>query len=115
MPLESRCVADRPADIDAWVRAVFTGFLNPPALSADSMAQRRTRLDFSRAQGVFDGDRCVATLRSFDQELTVPGGRTIRANAISAVTVTATHRRRGLMSRLVTEDLAAAKERGDLA
>ena len=35
------------------------------------------------------------------------------ADAISSVVVAASHRRQGLLRRLMTEDLRAAKERGD--
>ncbi|WP_049567792.1 GNAT family N-acetyltransferase [Streptomyces sp. SBT349] len=108
-----RSVADDPADSEAWIRAALTGFLTPPALSRESVALRVAKQDFSRALGAFDGGRCVATYRSFDQELTLTPGRVVAANAVSGVAVTATHRRRGLLSRMITEDLAAAKERGD--
>ena len=67
-----------------------------------------------RTLGAFDGGRCVATFRSFAQELTVVGGRLVPADAISNVTVTSTHRRRGLLTRMMARDLAAAKERGDV-
>ncbi|WP_129841771.1 GNAT family N-acetyltransferase [Streptomyces sp. RFCAC02] len=113
MPLLSRSVADDPAAIDAWLRAKHTGFLVSAPLSDEELAERRERTDFSRGRGVFDGDRCVATFRSFDQELTVPGGGVVRSNAVSGVTVTGTHRRRGLLTGMMTEDLAAARERGD--
>ncbi|WP_326597612.1 GNAT family N-acetyltransferase [Streptomyces sp. NBC_01803] len=113
MALSTRFVVDSAADTDTWIRAVHTGFLSPPALTQESLDERRARQDFRRARGVFDGDRCVATFRSFDQRLTVVGGATVAANAVSAVTVTATHRRRGLLSGLMATDLAEAKERGD--
>ncbi|TDC27287.1 GNAT family N-acetyltransferase [Streptomyces sp. 8K308] len=114
MGLEIRDVADSAADQDAWFRAVYTGFLTAEPPSEEQLAERRVHSDMSRAQGAFDGDRCVATFRSFDQELTVPGGGVVRADAVSGVTVTATHRRRGLLSRMMAADLAAAKERGDV-
>jgi predicted acetyltransferase len=38
----------------------------------------------------------------------------VPADAISNVTVTPTHRRRGLLTRMMAQDLAAAKERGDV-
>ncbi|WP_059005800.1 GNAT family N-acetyltransferase [Streptomyces specialis] len=113
MALSTRFVVDSAADTDAWIRAVHTGFLNPPALSQETLDARRAKQDFRRARGVFDGERCVATFRSFDQRLTVPGGAAVAANAVTAVTVHATHRRRGLLSGLMSADLAEAKERGD--
>ncbi|MFD4033443.1 GNAT family N-acetyltransferase [Streptomyces sp. NPDC058637] len=97
-----------------WLRAVSTGFLMPYEATDEEIAVRLAHTDLDRTQGVFDAGRCVATFRSFSQELTVVGGATVRADAISAVTVTATHRRRGLLSRMMAADLAAAKERGDV-
>ncbi len=67
-----------------------------------------------RTLGAFDGGRCVATFRSFPQELSVGGGATVPADAISNVTVSPTHRRRGILTRMMGQDLAAAKDRGDV-
>ncbi|MFF5143356.1 GNAT family N-acetyltransferase [Streptomyces sp. NPDC013157] len=97
-----------------WHRALSTGFLQRPTLSAEQLDARRRQFVPGRLLGAFDGPRCVATFRSFDQELTAVGGATVPADAISNVTVTATHRRRGLLTRMMSQDLAAAKERGDV-
>ncbi|MFF7471131.1 GNAT family N-acetyltransferase [Streptomyces sp. NPDC008092] len=97
-----------------WHRALSTGFLQRPTLSADQLDARRRQFVPGRLLGAFDGSRCVATFRSFDQELTAVGGAILAADAISNVTVTATHRRRGLLTRMMSQDLAAAKERGDV-
>lgn len=113
MALQTRSLQESVADTDAWSKALNVGFLNSAPVSEEEKELRRTRLDLRRARGVFDGERCVATYRSFDQRLTVPGGE-VAANAVTGVTVTSTHRRRGLLSGLITEDLRAAKERGDL-
>ena len=42
------------------------------------------------------------------------GGGAVPADAISNVTVSPTHRRRGLLTRMMAEDLTAAKDRGDV-
>ncbi|WP_078884062.1 GNAT family N-acetyltransferase [Streptomyces sp. NRRL S-340] len=102
------------ADVADWIRALSTGFLRSPVVSGDEVAERTPHYLASRTLGAFDRGRCVATFRSFGQELTVVGGATVPADAISNVTVTATHRRRGLLTRMMTRDLAAAKERGDV-
>lgn len=95
----------------AWCAALNKGFLNPAgAVDADA---RRPGLFLDRTWGGFDGSRIVATLRSFPSRMTVPGGGAVKASAITAVTTTSTHRRRGLASRLVAADLAAASERGE--
>ncbi|MGW2961506.1 GNAT family N-acetyltransferase [Streptomyces sp. NPDC001220] len=101
-------------ELEDWHRALRTGFLQPPTLTAEQLDARRRQFVPGRLLGAFDGSRCVATFRSFDQELTAVGGATVPADAISNVTVTATHRRRGLLTRMMSQDLAAAKERGDV-
>lgn len=112
MSLDPRTVT--VSDFPDWLRAVSTGFLRPYVATEEEVAVRLTHTDLARVQGVFDGDRCVATFRSFAQDLTVVGGATVPADAITAVTVSPTHRRRGLLGRMMAVDLAAAKERGDV-
>ncbi|MEV6118154.1 GNAT family N-acetyltransferase [Streptomyces sp. NPDC052109] len=101
-------------DFADWQRALATGFLQPPVLTAEELEARRAQFVPGRLLGAFDGGRCVATFRSFDQELTVVGGGLVAADAISNVTVSPTHRRRGLLTRMMHRDLDAAKERGDV-
>ncbi|NGN64087.1 GNAT family N-acetyltransferase [Streptomyces sp. A7024] len=113
----SRDTAFRPITDDeypAWLTALATGFLRPPVITDEEVALRRKWFAADRVYGAFDGARCVGTYRSFDQQVTVPGGAFVSANAVSNVTVSATHRRRGLLSKVIAEDLAAAKERGDV-
>ncbi|MFF8016072.1 GNAT family N-acetyltransferase [Streptomyces sp. NPDC007929] len=97
-----------------WLRAVSTGFLRAAPLTDEEIEGRSERFVAGRYLGAFDRGRCVATFRSFDQQLTAVGGASVPADAISGVTVTATHRRRRLLSRMMRRDLAAAKERGDV-
>ncbi|MEU5975800.1 GNAT family N-acetyltransferase [Streptomyces sp. NPDC047315] len=114
----------RPGDLDVrkidpaseypdWLRAVGVGFQHSPSLADGEVEGRTEGVDLSRAVGAFDRGRIVATYRTFEQYLTVVGGAAVRSNAVTNVTVTSTHRRRGLLSRMMGEDLAAAKERGD--
>jgi predicted acetyltransferase len=102
------------SDIPDWLRALKTGFLRPPAVSEQEAEARAPVLVPPRTVGAFDGSRCVATFRSFPQELTVVGGAAVPADAISNVTVSPTHRRRGLLTRMMKADLAAARKRGDV-
>ncbi|MFI9806640.1 GNAT family N-acetyltransferase [Streptomyces sp. NPDC052301] len=102
------------ADFEDWHRALNTGFLQPPVFTPEQIEARRRQFVPGRLLGAFDNGRCVATFRSFAQELTAVGGAPVPADAISNVTVSPTHRRRGLLSRMMGQDLAAAKERGDV-
>ncbi|GLF99751.1 GNAT family N-acetyltransferase [Streptomyces yaizuensis] len=97
-----------------WMRALATGFLMPPTPSEQDLKVRRSGTDLDRTLGAFDGGRCVATYRTHPQWLSVPGGARVDANAITNITVASTHRRRGLLSRMMARDLAVAKERGDV-
>jgi predicted acetyltransferase len=63
----------------------------------------------------FDGSTIVATFQSFPTSLTLPGGRVVPAGAVTAVTCQPTHRRQGLLTRMITGDLAASRERGEVA
>ncbi|MGP4046333.1 GNAT family N-acetyltransferase [Streptomyces sp. 2A115] len=101
-------------EIPEWIRALNTGFLRPPSVPETEVADRSTYIVPERTLGAFDAGRCVGTFRSFGQEVTAVGGGAVAADAISNVTVTATHRRRGILTRMMARDLAAAKERGDV-
>ncbi|MEU6092958.1 GNAT family N-acetyltransferase [Streptomyces sp. NPDC047085] len=107
-----RTVAE--ADFEDWQRALRTGFLHEPVVAPEYLEARRRQFVPGRLLGAFDGGRCVATFRSFAQEITAVGGAPVAADAISNVTVSPTHRRRGLLTDMMGRDLAAAKERGDV-
>ncbi|MEW2268119.1 GNAT family N-acetyltransferase [Streptomyces sp. NPDC047868] len=103
----------REDEIREWTRALHTGFQLPPTISDADVEDRSTYILPARTLGAFDATRCVGTFRSFPQQITAVGGTPVQADAISNVTVTATHRRRGILTRMMAKDLAAAKERGD--
>jgi predicted acetyltransferase len=111
MKIDVRTITDD--EVPAWSAAVNTGFLSPTG-DIDAEA-RRPGLHLDRTWGGFDGDRVVATLRSFPVRLTVPGGGSVPTSAVTVVTTTSTHRRRGIASRLVHAELAASAARGEQA
>ncbi|BAJ29316.1 MULTISPECIES: GNAT family N-acetyltransferase [Kitasatospora] len=104
-----------------WDRAIALGFMRPHV--APAREWREALFEPGRMLGAFDHEapgadgrpRCVATFRSFDTGLTVPGGALLPVDAVTAVTVNSTHRRRGLLSGMMRHDLAAARERGSAA
>ncbi|MFE5943810.1 GNAT family N-acetyltransferase [Streptomyces sp. NPDC056480] len=111
MTVDVRAVTE--SEFPDWQRALRTGFLNTPVVSEEVVADRLPHLDLARTLGAYDRGRTVATFRSFRQEVSTVGGGSLTADAITQVTVAPTHRRRGLLSRMMGADLAAAKERGD--
>ncbi|MGW7462707.1 GNAT family N-acetyltransferase [Streptomyces sp. NPDC054797] len=104
------------SELPDWLHTVNTGFLNAARATESDVAQLAKYYDLGRVQGGFDTDtgRCVAAFRSFAQELTVPGGAAVPATAVSNVGVLPTHRRQGLLSRMMAAEFAAARERGDV-
>lgn len=65
-----------------------------------------------RAIAAYDGDRIVGTAGAFSFELTVPGG-VLPAAGVTLVGVHATHRRRGILRRMMRAQLAQVGERGE--
>ena len=110
MTIEIRNVrTDEYAD---YVRAIGTGFLDRP--DADRVAEQVSTLwEPGRTWAAFDGDLICGTFRSWATELTVPGGQTLPASAVAAVTVLPTHRRRGILTRLAAAEHAAIRDRGE--
>ena len=99
------------SEIDGWIRCMSTGFLSHPA---DGEGEYRLgEMDLSRSWGAFDGADVVGTLRSFATPLTVPGPASVPCAALTNVTVAPTHRRRGLLREMITNDLRASAERGE--
>lgn len=101
---------------DNWLQAVARGFLDPERDEKQRETARRL-MAYRRMVGVFD-DRGpmphlpIATFATWDSELSVPGGRTIPSCAVSGVTVSPTHRRRGLARTMMEGELRVAASLG---
>ena len=105
-----------------WLEADFLGFLGRRPTKAHAAALAGyLREDGQELTGVYDTaspehslrpDIPVATFASFEKPLTVSPGVQLKAHLISSVTVRATHRRRGILRRMMTEDLRRAAEAG---
>jgi predicted acetyltransferase len=113
---------DFPATAE-WIRAVNYGFYEK--VLADSHVAKTAaayRIDDRELTGVYEtrpgppgcfpAGRPVATFATFRKTLNVGYGRLVPAHLVTAVTVRTDHRRRGLLRRLMGEDLARAKADG---
>ncbi|WP_194422138.1 GNAT family N-acetyltransferase [Microbacterium abyssi] len=103
------------ADTEAFLRADARGFLGEEP-AADVIAADRAGIVERRNVGVFEteapvGAWPVATVNSWIAPLTVPGGE-VDMWAISSVTVSGTHRRRGIARALLEGELRAAASAG---
>jgi predicted acetyltransferase len=110
-------------DMDLPIRPVtadeLPGFLHAEEISFGERATPASIEDLSkifepdRTLAVHDGERIVATTAAFSFEVTVPGNRQLPAAGVTAVGVHATHRRRGLLTRLMARQLDDVAERGE--
>ena len=95
-----------------WLHAENRGF-HAPGFSEESAQEAMDGIAYRRTTGVWDGTGAdpltpVATVNSFATPLTVPGGRSVDSWAISGVTVSSTHRRRGIARALLEAELRTA-------
>jgi predicted acetyltransferase len=104
----------RDDELEAWLDSLTIGFLDRPDVGKIA-AEVRPHWDLTRNWAAVDGGRVVGTTRTWPTELTVPGNARIKASAVAAVTVRPTHRRRGLLRRMIGAEHAAARERGEVA
>src|SRR5580704_12585663 len=93
------------------MRSMSTGFLNH--LAEGEAEYRLPDVVLDRTWGAFDGATVVGTLRSFPTPLTVPGPLGVTSAALTNVTVAPTHRRRGLLTEMITKDLRASAALGE--
>ncbi|MEN8112992.1 MAG: GNAT family N-acetyltransferase [Actinomycetota bacterium] len=66
-----------------------------------------------RTVGAFDGDEIVGTLGGFPFEVTVPGGASIPMAGTTIVTVASTHRRRGVLTKMMRDHLSDTRSRNE--
>jgi predicted acetyltransferase len=109
--------------MEPWIRCMRTGFLTDPGrqLTEATLDWWRRGWDSTRIWGSYEHGRCVSTLRTFPTTLSVPNApfddkpcAEVPADALTQVTVAATHRRRGILTRTLTQSLTGAHERGEV-
>ncbi|MGN6107594.1 MAG: GNAT family N-acetyltransferase, partial [Kofleriaceae bacterium] len=111
MSIEIRSI--EPRELAAYHEAVFATF-GQDAAEVDPDGARRIGALIPPTQlwAAFDGASIVATAGAFDLQLGLPGGGALPTSGLTAVTVRPTHRRRGLLRRLIDVHLEDARRRG---
>lgn len=107
--------ADAPA-LHHFVEAIRRGFLDTEP-TPEQLRGVAEVIAPNRLLGVYDGHGAdpatpVGTIESWLGELSLPGGSTVPLWAISAVTVAATHRRRGIARAFLEGELRTALAAG---
>jgi predicted acetyltransferase len=101
-----------PDELPAYLDTVTTAFLERPD-TARVAGEVRTLWDLDRVLAAFDGERICGTFRTWATELTLPGNGRLPAAAVAGVTVLPTHRRRGILRRMVAAAHAAMRDRSE--
>lgn len=109
MPFEIRPVTEE--EFPRYARSIATVF--GEGISDEDIADWAKITDVARTVAVFDGDAIVGTNGSFAFQLTVPGLRTLPAAGVTAVSVLPTHRRQGLLTKMMRYQLDDLRERGE--
>jgi len=107
--LEVRPVADQ----DEYGRAIgaIGQYFNPPP-SEEMLARFVQNLPHERMHAAFEDGQIVGGAGAFPFELSVPGG-SLPCAGVTAVGVTPTHRRRGVLRAMMDEQLRDVHERGE--
>lgn len=120
-PVTDRSQADvdvrdvRPDELEAWYESASSAFFMWPWDAPASAAFRLSTTGFDRMIAAFEGETIVGTYRSFPTELTLPGGTAVPVGGVTGVTVRPTHRRRGILTKLVARDIRTSLEREEAA
>lgn len=109
MDLEIRRVA--PDDLDAYILSTRRVFGDPTDAESVRLEASFVERGKSRARAAYDRGEIVGTTTCHYFDMNVPGGR-LAVAGVSDVTTQATHRRRGVMSRLMRQTLDDTREEG---
>jgi predicted acetyltransferase len=94
------------------VLALMCAAFGEEATEEDADAYRQS-LPFERSIAAFENGKMVAMSAVLSLELTVPGGVAVPMGGVTWIATLPTHRRRGLLRRLMTVQFADMVERGE--
>jgi len=106
--IEIRCLTDAAAAAyDECIDVAFHEHTPQPRRE-----RNRALLPYERTACAFDGERLVGTSGAYPQRLSVPGGE-LPCAGVTVVTVLPTHRRRGILTRMMARLFEQARAAGE--
>ncbi|MER5516141.1 GNAT family N-acetyltransferase [Streptomyces sp. NPDC002763] len=102
----------RAEEFDGWWDHLVRAFGAGPA-SAEERELDRSLTEVERSLAVWDGGELVGTGGAFSFRMTVPGGAVLPVAGVTMVSVSATHRRRGVLTAMMRRQLDDVRERGE--
>ncbi|MGW7416819.1 GNAT family N-acetyltransferase [Streptomyces sp. NPDC054863] len=100
-----------PAEWDTWYATLERAFGEEEFVGERMLWRDLT--EFDRSVGVWEGDSCVGTAGAFSFRMTVPGGASLPVAGVTMVSVAATHRRRGILTAMMRQQLDDVRARGE--
>jgi predicted acetyltransferase len=92
-------------------RVISTAFGEEP--KPERIEDEHLTIEFDRMIGVADGDQLVASAGAYSFELTVPGGNTLPMAGVTWVGCLPSHRRRGILRKMMKFQLDDVARRGE--
>ena len=108
MSIDIRTIAEN--EFDKLSRSEALGFGHHASNEYVQIARSFAELD--RTFGAFDGNEIVGSATTRSSAMTIPGG-VAKLGFVDDVSVLPTHRRRGIMTRIMREQLDQMRERGE--
>lgn len=106
-----RAITESEADL--FRARLARGFGVDPDADDEAGGRFLELFEIDRTFAAFDDDDIIGTGSAFSFGLTVPGGATARMAGTTIVTVQPTHRRRGVLTAMMTYHLEEAVSRGE--
>lgn len=110
MNIDVRFVVDH--EIDRYLRPILNAFGRVQGPQDVERDRRITELDLRI--GAFDGGEVVGSTASYSLRMTVPGGAAVETAGLTRVAVLPTHRRKGLLNRMMRMYFDEAHRRGQI-
>ncbi len=102
------------ADSEDFLEAIRFTFGVPPSQDLEESNRRfLANIEPDRARCAFVGPKMVGTLGTFSLSMTVPGRPDVPVAGTTMVTVSPTHRRRGVLRDLMAAHFEEVRERGE--
>lgn len=102
----------RPEEFDQWWNHLYRAFGGGPA-SDEERELDESLTEFDRTLAVWDGDAVVGTSGAYSLRMSVPGGALVPTAGVTMVSVSATHRRRGVLTSMMRRLLDDARAAGE--
>lgn len=96
----------------AFLRTMAVGFGS--TMTDDDVKVSARTLRNSRSLAALDGDEIVGTAVVYPMQMNIPEGRSAATAVVAGVTVLPTHRRRGILTRMMDMHLRQAYDNGEI-